>query len=398
MAKIRTNRQLFANAGPSAVLAQLALALMMLSASCSKSGSSADKAHNNRAVPVTVAPVVQKDVPLELDTFGRAQSKASVTIKAKITQVLQAVHFNEGDRIARGDLLFTLDSRPYKVTLEQARAALSRDKTLSAGAQLDLRRAERMLDNQLLAPADYDKVKTTADALIATLNMDQAAIDAAQIVVGNCTITSPIDGRAGKILVHAGNLVTANDLPLVVINQIKPMGVFFSLPQAELDRIRSYQSKAALEVAVTVPDDSGHPMKGPLTFLDNLVDTSSGTIELGATIPNLDERLWPGRYVLVHLALTVQHDAVVVPHRAIVTSSTGQSVFVVKNDRTVEQRTVKVDRTRGDDTVIAAGLRVGERVVTDGQLQLEDGTRVEISSGEASSEPLAAAGNKGATP
>ncbi len=396
MGKLRASQWPIANGGPSALLVGMGLAIMVLSASCSKSDS-AGKSRKSRPVPVTVALVVQKDVPLEVNTFGRAQSKASVTIKAKVTQVIQSVHFKEGAKISRNDLLFTLDSRPYKVALEQARAALSRDKTLSAGAQLDLRRDTELLDRQMLAPMEYDKAKTTADALVETLKVDQSTIEAAQLNVENCTITSPIEGRAGKILVHAGNLVTANDTSLVVINQIKPMDVFFSLPQAELDRVQSYRSKAQLEVSITIPDDPGHPMKGPLTFLDNLVDTSNGTIELGATLPNQDERLWPGRYVLVHLALAVEHNALVVPHRAIVTSSVGQSVFVVKNDQTVEQRVVKVDRTKGDDTVIAAGLKIGERVVTDGQLQLEDDTQVEINTGESKAVPPAVA-NQGANP
>jgi membrane fusion protein, multidrug efflux system len=359
------------------------LVLIALGFGCSKADPPADKSRRGKAVPVTIATVVQKDMPLEVDTFGTAQSKASVTIKAKVTQAIQEVHFKEGDLIPRGGLLFTLDSRPYRVALEQARAALSRDKTLAAGAQVDLQRATRLLEEKLLAQSEFDKVKTNSDSLLETAKVDQAAIDAAQINLDNCRITSPIEGRAGKVLVHAGNLVNANDTALVMINQIKPMDVYFSLPQAELDRVRSYQAKGQLEVSVAIPDDPGHPMKGPLTFLNNLVDTSNGTIELGATLPNQDERLWPGRYVLVHLALTVQHGVLVVPTKAVVTSSLGQSVFVVKKDRTVEQRMIKVDRARGEETVIASGLEASELVVTDGQLQLEDGTPVEVNSSEA---------------
>jgi membrane fusion protein, multidrug efflux system len=400
MAKIRTNQWSGSDCGPLAVLVWLVLTVMMLNASCSKTDPQTDKSSKNLAIPVTVAPVVQKDVPLEVDTFGKAQSKASVTIKAQVTQVIQAVHFNEGHKISRGDLLFTLDSRPYNAALTHARAALARDKILTADAQLEVRRDGELLSKKMFAQEDYDKAKSAADAFVETLKADQAAIDAAQIDVDHCTITSPIDGLAGKVLVHAGNLVTANDVPLVMINQIKPIDVFFSLPQSELDRVRSYQNKADLEVEVTLPDDPDHPMKGPLTFIDNLVDTGNGTIELGATFTNPDECLWPGRYVLVHLVLTVQHDAVVVPQRAIVNSSIGQSVFVVKSDQTVEQRTVQVARTRGGETVIAAGLQPGEHVVTDGQLQLEDGTRVEIKSGGTKAAPLVAEkpGNKGATP
>ena len=383
MASIRTPSGSIEGSGPAAILLGLALLALAPSLAC-RPDASADGSRKGRAVPVTVAQVLQKDVPLELDTFGTAQSKASVTIKAQVAQVIQSVNFKEGDRIGRGSLLFTLDNRPFKAALEQARAALARDRALAAGAQLDLKRASDLLAHRILAQADYDKTRMTADALVETLKVDQAAVDAAQIDLENCRIVSPIDGRAGKVLVHAGNLVTANDLALVVINQVQPMEVFFSLPQGELDRIRSYQRQAELEVGVTTPDDPGHPIKGPLTFIDNLVDVSTGTIQMGATLANPDERLWPGRYVLVHLTLTVQRGAVVVPRRAIVTGSIGQYVFVVKDGQKVEQRTVKVDRTRGDEAVVASGLRAGERVVTDGQMQLEDGTRIEVSAGVAS--------------
>jgi multidrug efflux system membrane fusion protein len=387
MATNRTNRGPFPAVRSAAVRSALAMLAVTLCLSCSKSESRDERARGIRSIPVTVAPVVRKDVPLEVNTFGMAQSKASVTIKAKLSQVILAVHFKEGDLVARGALLFTLDSQPYRVKLEQARATLGRNSVLAAGAQADLRRATELLGAGMLSQADFDKLRTTADALTETLKADQATIDAAQIDVDNCRITSPIDGRAGKILVDPGNLVSASTMPLVVINQVKPMDVFFSLPQAELDRIRSYQSKAGLEVEVTLPEDPGPAMKGRLTFIDNLVDSSNGTIELGATLPNQDERLWPGRYVRVHLALTVQRDAVVVPRRAIVTSVAGQSAFVLKKDSTVEQRVVKVERTRGDDMVISAGLQAGELVVTDGQLQLENGSRVEANANANGAQP-----------
>lgn len=387
MAMIRTDRKPWADAWRAAFRSGLAIFAVVLCMSCSRSGSGADKSRANRAVPVTVAPVVRKDVPLEVETFGTAQSKASVTILAKTSQVLQTVHFKEGDVVARGTLLFTLDNRVARVALDRSRAVLARDQILAAGAQADLKRGAQLLADGMLSQADYDKLKTNADALAETLRADQTATEAAQIDMDNCRITSPVAGRAGKVLVHAGNLVTANNLPLVVINQIKPIDVYFSLPQMELDRIRSYRGKGDLEVQVTLPDDPGRPLKGRLMFVDNRVDPGNGTIELGATLPNEDERLWPGRYVRVQLALTVQRDAVVVPRQALVTSVTGQSVFVLKKDQSVEQRPVKVERSRGDDTVIAAGLQAGELVVTDGQLQLEDGSRVEIRSPEASASP-----------
>lgn len=367
----------------------LVMALVLVLAtglSCSRSGP-AGRSREARAIPVKAAPVVLKDVPLELETFGTAQSKASVTVLAKTSQILQAVHFREGDAIPKGALLFTLDSRTAQVALERARTALARDKVLAAGAQADLARGARLLAEGMLAQADYDRLKTSADALAETLKADQAAIEAAQIDVDNCRIAAPVAGRAGKVLVHAGNLVTANNLPLVTLNQIRPIDVFFSLPQAELDRIRSYRGKGDLEVQVSLPGEPGAPMKGRLTFIDNRVDPGNGTIELGATLPNEDERLWPGRYVRVRLALTIERGAVVAPRRALVTSVAGQAVFVLRKDGTVAQRTVKVARSRGDEAVIAEGLQAGELVVTDGLLQLEDGSRVEVRAEAGNAEP-----------
>jgi membrane fusion protein, multidrug efflux system len=385
MSNIRTKQLSGAFCRSSAILVLLILAVAVLNASCSKSDSSTEKSGKSPAVPVTAAPIVQKDVPLELSTFGKAQSKASVTIKSKVTQIILSVHFQAGDKISRGDLLFSLDSHPYEVALANARAALSRDKVLFADAQLAVQRNKELLDKKMLSQEEYDKAKSVSEALAETLKADQAAIDAAQIGVDNCRITSPIDGRAGKVLVHAGNLVTADDVPLVMINQITPIDVFFSLPQAEFDRVRDYQSKANLAVEAVIPGEPERPENGFLTFIDNRIDPSNGTIEIGATFPNPDERLWPGSYVLINLMLTIQRDAVVAPLRAIVTGISGQYVFVVKQDQTAEMRTVKVVRTMGDDAVIETGLQPGEQVVTDGQLQLEDGTRLEINSGETKS-------------
>jgi multidrug efflux system membrane fusion protein len=372
----------------------LAAAVAILGVSCGKpaDAQAAKSGKGSRAVPVTVAPVVLKDVPLALDTFGTTRAKASVAIKAQVDQVIQAVHFQQGQRVSPGDLLFTLDSRPYEAELVRAQAALSRDQVMAENAQEDVNRDADMLAQKVVSRQEYDKARATANSLAETLKVDRAVIAAAQLNVDNCRIFSPIAGQVGRILVDAGNLVKANDVSLVVINQISPIDVFFSVPQAELDRIRAYQVQGDLEVDATIPNDPDHPEKGRLTFIDNSVDTSNGTIELGASFPNEDERLWPGRYVTVRPVLTVQLGATLVPARAIQTGSAGQYVFVVKDDRNVEQRNVKVARFYGDDAVMEAGVKVGEQVVTDGQLQLEDGTRVEIASGEEKkAQPIATA-------
>jgi membrane fusion protein, multidrug efflux system len=231
MEKPETKRRAGAEYRFATALAGLMLSVAMLGLSCSKPDPSAGQSRQGRPVPVTVATVAQKDVPLELSTFGKAQSKASVTIKAQVTQVIQAVHFQEGQTLAKGDLLFTLNKRPFEVAVEHARATLARDKVMADDAQLEARRNAELLAKKIIAQEDYDKARSAADALAETLKEDQSAIDAAQIGLDNCTIASPIDGRAGKVLVHAGNLVSANDDSLVTINQIKPIDVFFSLPR-----------------------------------------------------------------------------------------------------------------------------------------------------------------------
>lgn len=379
------------------IFAGLMLTIAVSCASCgkAKAAAPAESKKASRAVPVTVASVTLKDVPLELNTFGRAQAKATVAIKAQVDQVIQTVHFQQGQRISRGDLLFTLDSRPYQVALERAKAALSRDQVMADNARQDALRDRSLLSEKVLAAQEYDKAKAAADALAETLKADRAAIGAAQIDLNNCRICSPIDGRVGKLLVQAGNLVKANDAPLVVINQIDPIDVYFSLPQAELDRLRIYQAQGDLSVEATLPGDPSHPAKGRLTFIDNGVNTDNGTIEVAASFANPNEHFWPGRYVLVHLVFTVQHGATVAPVRAIQTGSTGKYVFVVKDDRTVEMRPVKVARIQGDNSVIEAGLRPGEHVVTDGQMQLEDGTKVEERTTQASTRPATESGSRG---
>jgi membrane fusion protein, multidrug efflux system len=337
-----------------------------------------EKPHEREGVPVTVATVARRAVPLEIDTFGTAQAEASVLVRAQVGEILKEVHIQKGQQVARGDLLFTLESKPFEVALQQARAALARDQVLLVSARREAARQQELLAKKIAAPADADKTQADADALAETVKVDEATIATLQLDLDHCRIHAPIAGRVGKIMVDAGNLVQAKGDPLVQINQISPIDVFFAVPQAELDRVRAYRAQGELEVEAALPSDPAHPEKGRLSFIDNSVDTSTGTIRLGATFPNAEERLWPGRYVRLRLRLTVQADAIVVPARAVGAGSSGQYVFVVKGGQTAELRSVKVARTYGDDVVMASGVEPGEVVVTDGQLQLENGTKVEV--------------------
>ena len=348
--------------------------------SCSKpSGDPSSTAGKSRPVPVTAAEAVKRSVPLELNTFGTVRAAASVAVRSQVDELLKAVHFEKGQKIARGDLLFSIESKPFETAVQQAQAALARDRAAAANAKLDAERAQELYKKKISAQAESDTAAANAEALAQTVKAEEAALNNAQLQLDHCRIYSPIGGRAGNIMVTAGNLVKANDVPLVVINQISPIDIFFALPQAELDRVRAYMVQGELAVEAILTGDPDHVEKGRLTFIDKTVNTNTGTIQLGASFPNADERLWPGRYVGVRLRLMVQQDAVIVPERAVGTGSNGQYVFVVKADQSVERRSVEVARTYGDDAVIAAGVKPGEQVVTDGQLQLEDGTQVEVS-------------------
>ena len=355
------------------------LAGVLLTTSCTKGKDPVPaKTGGKRAVPVTAAPAVRKDVPLELITFGTVQAQASVAIKSQVSGILRKVHFEKGRAVASGDLLFTIESRAFEVALDQARATLARDKVQTVNAVQEAERIKALLAKSVAAQADVDKAVAIAAALAETIKADEAAIASLQLDLDHCRIVSPIAGRAGNLMVTAGNLIKADDVALVVINQISPIEVFFAIPQRDLDRVRANMALGGLAVEAAIPGELDRPEKGHLTFIDNAVDATSGTLQLGAVFPNENERLWPGRYVRVRLFLTMQKGVVAVPSRAVQTGSDGQFVFVVKADQTVTLRPVTVGRSNGDDAVIDHGLQPDEIVVTDGHLQLSDGTKVEI--------------------
>jgi multidrug efflux system membrane fusion protein len=327
---------------------------------------------------VTAARVERRDLPVEVTAIGHVEPYSTVSVKSQVNGTLESVAFKEGQDVHKGDLLFRIDPRPFDAALAQARANLARDRAQEKNASAEVGRYEGLVEKDYVTREQYDQVKANADALASTVKASEAAVENAALQLSWCTISSPIDGRTGGLLVHAGNVIKANDdKPLVVINQVQPVYVTFSTPEATLAEIRR-RGGAPLAVTVAPPGDAAHPKNGSLSFIDNAVDATTGTITLKATFANADEALWPGAYVNVTVVLRNEAGAVVVPSPAVQTGQNGSYVYVIKADSTVESREVGVERTQGALTVVARGLSPGEQVVTDGQLRLAPGARVEV--------------------
>ncbi len=331
-------------------------------------------------IPIAVGTVSQKTVPVELRVVGNVQAYSTVTIKSKVGGELTRVHFTEGQDVRKGDPLFTIDPRPFEAALKQAEANLQRDLARAKSASEDARRYESLIQRQVVSPQQYEKVRSDADALEAAVLADRAAVENAKIQLGYCSIYSPIDGRTGSLMVKQGNIIKADDMNLIVINQIVPIDVAFSVPEQNLQEIKKYMALGKLQVDALVPSNNERPEQGTVTFVDNAVDTSTGTIRLKGTFANRERKLWPGQFVNVVLTLTREPNTIVVPSQAIQTGQQGQYVFVVKQDLTVESRPVVVGRSVNSETVVQKGLLADEKVVTDGQLRLYPGAKVEIKS------------------
>ena len=331
------------------------------------------------AVAVRAAAAVQKTVPVQLTAIGTVESYASVSIKSRISGQLVQVHFKEGQDVSKGDLLFTIDPRPYEVALKEAQARLAKDKVLAGKAEIDARRYADLAGKDFVSKDKSEQFRANAAALRATLEGDKAAIENARLQLSYCYISAPFSGRTGSLLVDEGAQIKANDdRGLVDIMQITPIYVSFSVPQQDLGLIQQRMNQATLPVAANLPGGSTAPEQGNLTFLDNRVSSDTGTIGLKATFANSDRRLWPGQFVDVVLTLTTRPDSIVVPSVAVQTGQQGLFVFIIKPDMTVESRPVSVAMTLGSETVIDSGVSAGEQVVTDGQFRLVPGSHVQI--------------------
>jgi multidrug efflux system membrane fusion protein len=353
--------------------------------------------------------VSQKDVPLEIQVIGNVEAYSTISVKAQVGGQLTNVYFHEGDYVKSGDLLFTIDPRPFEAALNQAIANLAQNEAALGQAQANLARdtaqnkytqanAARYAElfeggvvskdqsEQLRAAADASSQALAADAAAiesakANIGASKAAADNARVQLSYTGIRSPIDGRAGNLSVKQGNVVMANSVELMTINQLEPIYVTFAVPEAQLPAIKRYMAERKLAVRAGPQDSPGDEETGVLTFIDNSVDPTTGTIKLKGTFANSDRKLWPGQFVRVTLRLTIQPNAIVVPNEAVQTGQTGSYVYVVKQDRTVEMRPVSTGARVDQDMVVDRGLQLGEMVVTEGQLRLAPGSRVAVRDG-----------------
>jgi multidrug efflux system membrane fusion protein len=329
-------------------------------------------------VPVTVARVEQRSVPFDLNATGTVEPLQTVQVQSQVGGVLTRVAFKEGDEVKEGQVLYEIDPRPYRAALAQAEGMLARDVAQLGSANADVQRYQALVAKDYVTAQQMEQVRTTAAALNATVEADRAAVNGARLNLEFATIRAPISGRAGSLLVKEGNLIRANaSTPLVTINQIRPILVRFAVPDAALPYVRQYAIKP-LPVRASAAGAGGATSSGSLSFLDNAVDTTTGTILLKGMFDNTDAALWPGEFVNVTLQLYTQANAVVVPARAIVQGQQGTYVFVIDNKNAANQRPVTVERMAGDIAVVQKGLTPGEVVVTDGQLRLTTGSKVDV--------------------
>ncbi|HEY2907396.1 MAG TPA: efflux RND transporter periplasmic adaptor subunit [Vicinamibacterales bacterium] len=387
--------------------AVLCMALPLVGA-CSRTSAAprgAGRGGNGAAMPVVVGQVQQKDVPVDIESIGNIEAYSTISVRSQVTGTLESALFHEGDFVKKGQRLFTIDARPFQAALDMAQANLVRDQALLAQAEANLTRdastaeyqqlsAERqgqLTQRGILSKDTAEQAKAQADATASAVNADKAAVasanaqlaaqqgavDAAKVSLSYTVINSPLDGRTGNIALKQGNLVTANSVELTSIAQLQPVYVTFAVPATHLPTIKSHMGGAKLPVVATPQDALAQGADGDLTFIDNAVDPTTDTIKLKATFPNTDHRLWPGQFARVRLRLEVLQHATVVAQQAMQTGQDGQFVFVVKQDSTVEQRAVVAGQHVGDDVMIVKGLQPGEPVVLEGQLRLENGTKVQ---------------------
>ena len=340
-------------------------------------------------VPVTVAKVERKSMPLELIAIGTVEASASVAVRAQITGELTSVHFKEGDDVMQGQVLFTLDRRPLEAALKQAEANLARDLAQAANARAQAQRAQELATRGIATREQVETSTTTATALDATVGADRAAIENATVQLQYATILAPLSGRTGALMADPGNLVRANDAtPLVVINRVSPIRVGFGIPERQLPLLKKHLEQGSLRVEARPSGDDQHASEGQISFVDNAVDPTTGMIKIKGMFANGDRRLWPGQFVNVVTVLSTDPHATVVPSVTVQTGQQGPYVFVVKQDQTVEMRPVVVARTSGAETIIESGVQEGETVVTDGQVRLNPGSRVNIKSNDLKSKDV----------
>ena len=372
------------------ILGSISLFSSFMLAGCGDSASSAqasrgsgaiERPRDTTAVPVTVAHVERSTIPVQLHAIGAGQAFKTVSVESQVAGIVKEVNYKQGQFVHEGDILLTLDKRPFLAALDQSNAALARDNAQAQLNKAQLERYEGLYKQGIVSKEQFDQYRATSTAAEATVSFDEAAIQTAKIQLSYCSIYAPISGVTGAQLVYPGAAVKANDVPvLVVINQVSPIYVNFSVPQQYLESVKRLMTRSSLPVQATPTGDS-KPEIGTLAFVDNTVDAATGTIALRATFPNNDQHLWPGQFSNVLLRLGEQQNVLVVPSQAVQAGQQGDYVFVTKPDMTVDVRQVNVGQTVNNEIVVLNGLSPGETVVTDGQVRLIPGTKVYFTKG-----------------
>jgi membrane fusion protein, multidrug efflux system len=354
------------------------LAVLFLAPGCS--GRKAKTAPPAEKVPVTAAPAVEKDVPIKLSAIGNVQAYATVSVTSQVAGQILNVYFTEGQSVGKGQKLFMIDPEPFKITVNRMEAGLAKDNAQLLNAGVEDRRSADLVAKGYISQEDYDNAHTQLATFQQMVQSDKEDLENAKLQLSYCTIYAPISGRTGNLLVHQGTLIKGSDgaNPLVVINQVQPILVTFSVPEQRLAEIRNFRKSHNLKVEAVLPVDQPRSVFGSLNFIDNAVNSTTGTIELKAIFNNGENLLWPGQFANVVLDLTTRKNAVVVPTPAIQMASDGQFIFVVKPDSSVEKRMVETTAVSEAETIVEKGISPGETVVTDGQLRLVPGTKVTI--------------------
>jgi membrane fusion protein, multidrug efflux system len=360
--------------------ATLLLSIMMVFAVGCGQNDGAQASAGPPPAPVVAGKVEQRDIPVQLTSIGNVESFQTVQIRSQVNGQIVGVHFKEGQDVTKGQLLFTLDKRPFQAALDQAIGNLKRDQAQAANAEVQAKRYAELQEQGVVAREQADQVIAQAKSNASVVAADEAAVEAARVQLQYTEIRSPIDGRAGALQINLGNLVKANDTPfLVQLNQITPIYVTFTVPEVSLSQVRQYVSQG-LKVLAFPKGQNSDAADGQLTFIDNGVDPTTGTVKLKGTFQNKDRKLWPGEFVDVNLNLTTQKNAIIVPTKAVQTGQQGDYVYVIKSDGTAEPRNVTTAGTYKEVTLIGKGLSAGETVVVDGQLKVVPNGKVAVQS------------------
>lgn len=329
--------------------------------------------------PVVVASAEQRDIPVQIRAIGNVEAYQTVQIRSQVSGQIQKIFFKEGEDVRQGQQLFQLDKRPFQADLEKATAQMKHDQAQAEHSRIQAERYSGLEKEGIASHEQAEQLRAQAQADASAVEADKAAVEAARVQLQYTDIVAPINARAGALMINLGNLVKANDTPyLVQLNQVTPIYVTFSVPEANLDRVRQRFSSGQLRVLAYPKGQSGGPAAGRLTFIDNGVDTTTGMVKLKGTYQNKDRRLWPGQFVDVALELSTQKNAIVVPTKAIQTGQQGEYVYVVRTDSTAESRPVKTGGVYQNLTLIAEGLKSGEHVVVNGQMRVAPNAKVVV--------------------